>query len=176
MKLISSIKFVKKNKININEYREDFINFYYKHFILLNGYDKIDAFLKVTNTSINDYLDKDIYKDATNYKKAIDFVNRLSNKNTYFLLLKKNKLIGIIRFKENKRKFKVLELISDKSLYIKILKYIEKYCKSNNIKKISIEIPVNNIPLLIRTYKYEYIEEDINLLKSKKYIVNKDLK
>ena len=165
-------KFVIDNNIkDIN--RDELINLYYKYFILLNGYDKMDAFLKVTNDKIDNYLDKDIYKDAVNYKEAVKYVNKLNNKNKYLFIYKRKSIVGIARLNENKKDIRILELIADSKLYKKILKYLEKYSKNNNYTKIYLEIPINDIRLLINSVKLGYIEDDVT--SKNKYIVNKDI-
>lgn len=174
MKLISSIKFVKSN-LDINSNREELIGLYYKYFILLNGYDRMDAFLKVTNTTIDNFIDKDIYKFATNYKKAVDFVNNLSNKYDYLFVRQSNKLVGLLRFKETKSYIRIYEFTCDDKLYNKVLKYLDKYCKEKNYKKIYLEIPINDIKLLIRSNKMGYIEDNNDLHDEKKYVVNKEI-
>ena len=172
MKWFKNEKYIISNTIKeVN--REELINLYYKYFILLNGYDKMDAFLKVTNDKISHYLDKDIYKDATNYKKAVKLVNSLNNKNNYLFIYNNNMLVGLARLEENKNNLRILELITDTKIYKKVLQYLEKYSKNNNYKKIYLEIPINDIKLLIDSVKLGYIEEDIT--SKNKYIVNKDI-
>lgn len=161
------------DKLDINKYHEELIKLYHKYFILLNGYDKMDSFLKVTNDDINKYLDKDIYEYATNYKEAVDFVNKLNNKNQYLGIYKNQELTGIVRFNKNAKSLKIYELISNSEVYNDIIKYLEQYALNNNIKKIYLEIPINDIKLLVLSSKLGYVEDDIN--NSKKYIVNKEL-
>ena len=160
------------DKLDINKYREDLINLYHKYFIYLNGYDKMDAFLKVTETEIDKYLDKNIYEYAENYKSAVKFVNSLNNKDKYLCIYKNDSLVGIVRFKETKTYIRIYELISNSKMYDKVLKYFET---NYQVKKIYLEIPINDIKLLVLSSKMGYLEDNKDMDDNKKYIVNKEL-
>lgn len=154
-----------------NKYKKDLINLYHKYYILLNGLDKMDIFLKLTKSNIDDYINKDIYEYAINYKSALDKVNKL-NDNDYLLEIRNNKLISIAKINKNKKELHIDEIISN-SNYQSILNYILKYSKNNNVKRIIINIPKNNIKLLIKLSKNGYNET--NIIEDNYYNMSKDI-
>ena len=167
------LKYVLKEELSIEE-KDILTNAYREYYEYVYGSDYFDAFLKVTNTSIDSYyLYFNRIKDiAINFNKASDIINKPLIK--FLLVYDNNHIISVSRIYNNR----VLDIINVnitkeelRNIYKNILFHIEDILR-NSYNDIYLEIPSKEAPLLYRAMEIKYLEVDID---NDYYILKKDL-
>lgn len=187
----SSLKFIMKDINDINEFdKEILLNAYHNLFIKTYGVDVVDAFSKVTNIDVDEVVDRDdnVKSSATNYNKSINALEEFRNNANLELLLiyYEDNLVGCakqVRIDDETVKvpeiaFHNIDKSIERDLWKETVSYISKHFQKQNYKKMYLEIPLKEGPLLIRAGELGFIEspEDIlGLEKTYTYILNKKL-
>jgi len=152
----------------------------------LNGKDELDSFLEVINKTSDKVIKNiDVLEDKDkNFKKAKNIVEAtISSDIDMVLIYRFKRLIGMARIEKNDTDIRVLDVVfykldknKERKIWANTIKYIENYY--NNYRKIYLEIPYYEGPLLYRAKDLGYEEnpEDIIISKdTKNYILNKEL-
>lgn len=152
----------------------------------LYGKDELDSFLEVINKTSDKVKNNiDILEDKSkNLKKAKNIIQTtISNDIDMILIYKFKRLIGMARVEKNDADIRILDVVfykldnnRERKIWVETIKYIENYY--NNFRKIYLEIPYYEGPLLYRAKDLGYEEnpEDIIISKDTKYyILNKSL-
>lgn len=188
---LSSLSFVVENIRELSADSKEFlIELYHKLFITIYGGDVVDAFTYVTKTNTKDLINKeyDVKALASNYRKAIEILKSLEDNpnNELLLIYLDNKLIGsayLKRIDDNKGlipfiAIDVVEKEIEREIWKETVLYIENYFNQLGYKKIYLEIPFKEGPLLIRANALGFKEDsdDINVDEVVyTYLLNKDL-
>ena len=160
--------------------RDILIESYRKYYESIYGIDAFDAFLKVTKRESNLFDNKitSIKKYSNNYLRALNAI-----KEDIVLILFYNSegdLIGSSRVIKNRVidvVFNNLSKKEEREYWQEVIKFIEKELKKNKYKKMYIEIPLKEGPLLVRANNLGFIEDpnDIVIGKEITYTLNKDI-
>lgn len=188
---LSSLSFVVENIRELSADSKEFlIELYHKLFITIYGGDVVDAFTYVTKTNTKDLINKeyDVKALANNYRKATEILKSLEDNpnNELLLIYLDNKLIGsayLKRIDDNKGlilyiAIDVIEKEIEREIWKETVLYIENYFNQLGYKKIYLEIPFKEGPLLIRANELGFKEDfdDINVDEVVyTYLLNKDL-
>ena len=161
------------------ETKKILVEIYHSYYEGVYGIDAFDAFLKVTNLKADYYKNKiDLINEYTNnYQRAL---NAFNDDTTLILIYKDNHLLGASRIIKNR----VLDVVfyelnkeEKRRYWQEVIIYIEGFLRKKKFKKMYIEIPLKEGPLLVRANELGFVEDvdDIAGFEEVTYTLNKDL-
>lgn len=188
---LQNIKFTIFNNGRLSDEERNFlIEAYRKLFVKMYGLDVVDSFLKVTKEDSNDIanINSKVRKMAKNYERAQEALNEVfENPNLELLLIySDNNLIGGGRLNRiNSTDASLLDIVIetgdtlfDRNIWKCAVSFVEGYFIDNGFKKMYLEIPFQEGPLLYRADDLGFRENpnDIKVLEeSVTYVLFKDL-
>jgi len=187
---LSSLDFDLKYINELNEFEKDFlIESYYKLFIKMYGNDIVDTFSYIVKRSTKELIDKksDLKLFAKNYKNAIELLKPKNNPNNKLLVIYLNKkIVGSAYLKRINDDICSIPFVSinveDKEIEREIWKdsvsFSIQYLKKSGYKKMYLEIPLKEGPLLVRASELGFKEDPNDILVDEEtytYILSLDL-
>jgi len=188
---LSGLKIVvaKIDELTLEE-KNFLISIYHKLFINIYGNDLVDAFAYVTKTNVEKLVNED-YKVkflSKNYKQAKEVVGSLENNaNSKLLLIYiEDNLIGsalVNRIDDITSSVPYIVIDAsekdiEREIWKRTVSFVEKYLTDLGYKKMYLEIPLKEGPLLIRAKELGFKEDPEDIVMTEEvytYVFNKNI-